>query len=143
MITYTKIEKYNNKDTIFKEDSGGDWMYVIIKGKVEISKIVDGKKVIIDQLKEGDIFGEMAFFSDHSRSASAVAKVDTQAVASESVEVGVVDIETFQRFLSQTPSEVRKVIKTLVSRLRITTNRLTKALVDIYSLQQILKNKKE
>jgi CheY-like chemotaxis protein len=132
-------EKYNDKETIFNEGSGGNWIYLILKGKVEISKMVDGKKVIIDQLNEGDIFGEMAFFSDVGRSASAAAKVDITATATEPVELGIIDVEAFQKLLSKTPSEIKKIIKILVSRLIVTTNRLTKVVVDLNNLQTTLK----
>ncbi len=33
---------------IFEEGSNGDWIYILEEGEVEISKIVDGKKFVIE-----------------------------------------------------------------------------------------------
>jgi len=55
---------------IFKKGTVGEEMYVILEGKVNI---VDEDKVIAT-LGKGEMFGEMALFSEEPRNATAVAE---------------------------------------------------------------------
>jgi CRP-like cAMP-binding protein len=57
-------------ERIFKKGTVGEEMYVILEGKV---KIVDEDKVIAT-LGKGEMFGEMALFSDEPRNATAMAE---------------------------------------------------------------------
>ena len=58
---------------IFREGDTTQEAYRILKGRVEISITGEGKAVILAQLGEGDIFGEMAMVDERPRSASAQA----------------------------------------------------------------------
>ena len=58
---------------IFREGEASQEAYRILRGRVEISILADGKPVILAQLGEGDIFGEMAMVDERPRSASAQA----------------------------------------------------------------------
>ena len=49
-------------------------MFIIQEGAVRITKVVDGREVILAVLKKGDMFGEMALLENKPRSASAIAK---------------------------------------------------------------------
>jgi len=44
-------------------------MYIIKKGLVRLTKTLDEKKVKIEELKEGEFFGEMSLLEDYPRSA--------------------------------------------------------------------------
>ena len=64
---------------IFKEGDGGDGVYVVRDGLVEISGLVDQKvRLVLSQIGPGDMFGEMAVIDYKPRSACAVAKADTK-----------------------------------------------------------------
>ena len=56
--------------TIFTEGTPGDVMYVVLDGEVEVS--VGGK--VIEVMKPGDLFGEMALIDKSPRVATAVAR---------------------------------------------------------------------
>lgn len=73
MFQIVKYETYKDQQIIFKEGTFGDWMYVIEEGAVEISRIVDGKKIVITVLKAGEIIGEVAYISKEGRYATATA----------------------------------------------------------------------
>ncbi|HOD40212.1 MAG: Sporulation initiation inhibitor protein Soj [Spirochaetes bacterium ADurb.BinA120] len=57
--------------SIFKQGDFGDAFYIVISGKVKISKIEDGEDKTLAVLKEGEFFGEMALLEEAPRSASA------------------------------------------------------------------------
>ncbi len=62
---------YEPGEVIFNEGDIGDFLYIIIKGKVEISRKKDGEKRVIAYLGEGEIFGEKALLNQIERSATA------------------------------------------------------------------------
>ena len=70
-------ETYANGQVIFKEGSPGDWVYVILSGEVEISKVIEGRSVVIEVLKAGEVFGELGFLGGINRTAAARAVGDT------------------------------------------------------------------
>ncbi len=63
--------KYNLGQVIFAEGDSGKEMYIIHKGHVSISKRAKKAEQTLASLGEGDFFGEMALFTDHTRSATA------------------------------------------------------------------------
>ena len=67
---------YNAGDIIFNAGSIALEMFVIKSGEVEIIY----NEQVLETLKEGDIFGEMALIDDKPRSATAIAKVDCKIV---------------------------------------------------------------
>ncbi len=61
MYTFASEERYSDGQVIFREESAGNWVYVIFSGAVELSKQINNKKFILETLEEGDLFGELAF----------------------------------------------------------------------------------
>ncbi len=111
-------QHYGDGDTIITEGIMSNNAYVILKGKVRISKKIDKKIVSVGTLKEGDVFGEMGLISESVRSAniSAVGEVT----------VGVIDKELFTKAMNALPDGMQPIILALVERLRITTHLLTR-----------------
>ena len=62
-----------NNSLIFCEHEPGHELYIIKKGNVKITKIIEDREVVLSILKIGDIFGEMSLLEDKPRSASAFA----------------------------------------------------------------------
>lgn len=107
---------YNNEEFIFREGDEGDAMYVINEGTVEVYRNSSNDKVVLATLDSGDFFGEMAILAQARRTANVVAKgrcVLTEFKAGELEEM----IET-------RPDIAARMIKTLMSRVRDTTNKL-------------------
>lgn len=75
--------KLKKEETIFKQGDVADCLYYIRKGRVAIVKEIDGKgpekrQITMNVLGRGDIFGELALFSDREqRSANAIVISDT------------------------------------------------------------------
>lgn len=113
MFQIASYETYQDEQIIFKEGDNGDWIYVVDEGEVEISKNVGGQRVSIETLKEGDIFGEMAYIDKQPRSATATAKGKTV--------VGIIDRDFFDTEFNKISADLQKVLRTVAFRLRKVT----------------------
>jgi len=66
------------KQVGYRPGDPSDSIYIIRSGRIKISKITeDGREIILNLLKTGDVFGEMAFLEDTARDTSAEALDDT------------------------------------------------------------------
>ena len=79
--TQKRLTLFNKGDCIFKEGELGDICYIIRKGTVHISEIVEGiGDILLAELGPGDIFGEMSLIDGTYRSASAIAVEDLELI---------------------------------------------------------------
>ena len=59
---------------LFKQGDAGDALYVVIDGAMEVSILsLDGRKLSLDLLAPGAIFGEIALFDPGTRTATVTA----------------------------------------------------------------------
>ncbi len=63
---------YETDEIVFVESEPADFFYVIEKGAVKISKLVNDQEFILCILRDGEIFGEMAILNNRVRNANAV-----------------------------------------------------------------------
>lgn len=109
-------ETYKDGQVIIKEGSFGEGTYVILDGRVEISKTVNNEKAVITTLGKGDIFGEMSFIDRQPRSASVIAIGD--------VKIGILDKDFLENEINKTSEDFRLIITAVTQRLRKTTGEL-------------------
>uniref|UniRef100_A0A7C4YHL4 Cyclic nucleotide-binding domain-containing protein n=1 Tax=candidate division WOR-3 bacterium TaxID=2052148 RepID=A0A7C4YHL4_UNCW3 len=102
---------FKKGEFIFKEGESSYEMYLILKGRVKITK----NNVVLNELKSGDFVGEMGVLDRRPRSATAEAIEDTV--------VQVLDSETLRKKMEEDPL-IGALILTLVKRLRETDRRL-------------------
>jgi CRP-like cAMP-binding protein len=107
---------YPKETMIFSENEPGAELYIIQKGTVKISKIVDDKEVLIALLPAGDIFGEMALLESKPRSAS--------AIAHEEVTLLTVNKANFQRMVQSQPQLITRLTTLLAERIWFIYNQL-------------------
>lgn len=125
IIKYAFVKGFEPGYVLFRENLiVGQIMYVILSGKVELSKKnVAGDDEPFMTLGPGALLGEMSLFEQQKRSASAVVK--------EYSELLVMPKYNFDRMLQSRPTEAIKIllnfIKILSQRLRETTNRMIKS----------------
>ena len=119
MFKIASYETYQDGQVIFKEGSNGDWIYVVEEGEVEISKNVSGQKIVIETLKENDIFGEISYIDKTPRSATATAK--------GTAVVGIIDRDFFDAEFNKISADFQQVFKTVAFRLRKTTQESVEA----------------
>ena len=108
-------ETYQADETIFREGTYGKTVYIVSSGRVEINKVARGKKVVIETLGPGALFGMMTLIDPSApRSATAVALEDTV--------LDIVDKNSLDKAFNQITSDFRQLLVTLVRRLVKTTN---------------------
>ncbi|MEI7637062.1 MAG: cyclic nucleotide-binding domain-containing protein [Syntrophus sp. (in: bacteria)] len=113
MFQVASYETYADGQVIFEEGTYGDWIYVIDDGAVEIFKTVEGQKVIVGVLKEGEILGELAYIAKIPRTASAMAVGRTV--------IGIIDRNFFDHEFNKLSADFQKMIKMVAIRLKIAT----------------------
>ncbi|MBU1678047.1 MAG: Crp/Fnr family transcriptional regulator [Bacteroidetes bacterium] len=106
------IRKEYDKDTlILMEEDSGNALFVIVTGKVKVSRNSDdGREVILSILSESDFFGEMALLDGNARSAS--------VTALEKSDIFIIQREHFLDLLQQYPEISILLLQELTMRLR-------------------------
>ncbi len=74
-----KRKSFEKDSVILLENDSGSALFVIITGKVKVSRVSDdGREVILSILSDSDFFGEMAILDGLSRSANVTAIEDVE-----------------------------------------------------------------
>jgi CRP-like cAMP-binding protein len=94
LLRLSKIREYEDGEVIIKEGDLDPWLYILLTGKIRISK-EDLEINTID--KKGEIFGEMRVIDFMKRSASVVAVGKTVCLA--------VDTSAKNRISAQDPTD--------------------------------------
>ena len=121
-------QHYGDGDTIVTEGIMSNNAYVILKGQVRVTKKIDKKIVSVGTLSEGEVFGEMGLISETVRSANITAIGD--------VTVGVIYKEFFDKAMDELQDGMKPIIQSLVERLRITTQLLTRIGLELESTKE-------
>ncbi|MCP4579299.1 MAG: HDOD domain-containing protein [Deltaproteobacteria bacterium] len=108
---------YQAGEFIIREGSKGASMFILISGKVEVSKGHDSSLLI--QLKPGDIFGEIAFLMDTDRKANIIADGAVIALNLDKKMMLELDVRIREKLKD-------KIIEKLIHRLEIMNNILFK-----------------
>ena len=124
------VQRYSKGDIIVSEGVASNNAYIILEGKVNITKKVNKKSILINSLSKGEVFGEMGLISQSIRSASVVAVDD--------VTIGIIEREQFEATVSQLPDDVRAIVKALVDRLRYTSNQLSKIGMELEKTRSVI-----
>lgn len=97
-------------DVVFRQGEEGRVAYIIERGKVEVSIDQDGRKAVIAELGDGEIFGEMSIIDDAPRSATVTALTDTELV--------VVQRARFQKPIAAANPLMKLLLRVVLSRFR-------------------------
>jgi eukaryotic-like serine/threonine-protein kinase len=96
-------KSFKDKDQIFKEDSKGAELYILISGSVVVKK---GGKTL-DVIRSGECFGEMGALSNEKRSASTEADGDVVLL--------VVDVDKVETLKPEIQVKILKNIVMIIS----------------------------
>jgi tetratricopeptide (TPR) repeat protein len=72
--------QFMDGERMIAEGDEGDAMYLISRGGGRVIKEIDGQEVVLDELGEGEFFGEMSLLVGGPRSASVFATADTEVL---------------------------------------------------------------
>lgn len=110
-------------ECIFREGDKGNIAYIIEKGLVEITTVVNDCPTVLNTLKEGEMFGELALVDGSPRSASAYAKTD--------VVLTVVTGEQVRSRIDDADPILKLLLIVVMKYFRLETGRLRNSKIDI------------
>ena len=118
-VSGSREASYKDGELIFREGEAGDTAFIVLSGKVEISRRIDDKIIPIGVVNVGGMFGEMALIDDGRRMASAHA-------IEGPVEVLIISRRVFEEKLETADPFQRALIGILTKHIRTLANKLTK-----------------
>jgi len=129
-----KIEKFGNtrkirllpNELLFNQGDEGNCAFLINQGNLDV--IVDGKKV--ENLFEGELFGEMALILNQKRSASVVAKSSTELIE--------ITKASFAEIMNEVSNDLKQTIQKLCEEL--SKRNSTDLIIDKNELDVLLSN---
>ena len=129
-----KIEKFGNtrkirllpNELLFNQGDEGNCAFLINQGNLDV--IVDGKKV--ENLFEGELFGEMALILNQKRSASVVAKSSTELIE--------ITKASFAEIMNEVSNDLKQIIQKLCKEL--SKRNSTDLIINKNELDVLLKN---
>lgn len=106
------IQNFSEDSIILSEKEAGSALFIIISGKVKISRISpdDDKEVILSILNPSDFFGEMSLLDGLERSATATAMEDSK--------IFIIQRNDFLNLLIEHPEVSIVLLQELTQRLR-------------------------
>jgi CRP-like cAMP-binding protein len=118
LIRFGKVREYAEGDEITKQGTPSDSIHFILdgEGRVERQRGAEPNRVVLAQLKAGDIVGEIGVMIDLPRSATVVASGPTRTLE--------IDAPSFERAARAFPILDRVLARVLSERLRQTSERV-------------------
>ena len=96
LIPLLSERKFQPRDFLFTTGEAPDRVYLLLKGRVKVFQVAEnGKEVILDVARKGDVVGDMAIVEDGERIASAQTLDEAVAVS--------ISWEDFSHLLQQSP----------------------------------------
>ncbi len=121
LAEYTQVVRYAIDTIIFQRGDPGDSMMAVVSGRVKIcTHSLEGKELILNIIKPGEVFGEISLIDGEPRTAD--------AIALESCQLLVLERRDFQRHLDENPRMARRLLTILCQRLRRTSTHLEESL---------------
>jgi CRP/FNR family cyclic AMP-dependent transcriptional regulator len=115
--SYMKTRRVVRGATIFTKGDPGTGLMGVLAGTIKVSVAsTEGKDIVLNIFREGDIFGEIALLDGRPRTADAIAMADCELI--------VIERRDFVPFLSSHPEVMLKFIEILCSRLRHTSEQV-------------------
>ncbi|MBW7851984.1 MAG: Crp/Fnr family transcriptional regulator [Rhodospirillales bacterium] len=121
LADYAVVVRHEADAVIFQRGDPGDGMMAVVRGRVKIcNHSADGKELVLNILKPGDVFGEIALLDGEPRTAD--------AVAMETCELLILERRHFLPFLDRHPRVAQRLLAVLCQRLRRTSTHFEDAI---------------
>ena len=108
MFTFASEVTYKEGRIIFEEGNSGENVYVILSGSVELSKMIGRKKVVVEILRKGGIFGEVDLYRP--------VKSATTARALRETTLGLISRDSMYKEINKLSADIRSVFMALLKR---------------------------
>lgn len=114
---YAKPKEFARGSTIFVKGDPGNCLFAVWRGRVQVTNTSnDGKSVFLNQIEEGEIFGEIALLDGRPRTADAAASADCNLM--------IIERRDFVPLLHSKPDVAIKMLEIVCGRLRHTTEQV-------------------
>jgi CRP-like cAMP-binding protein len=110
-------ETYEPDSVIVQEGRRGDWIFVVLEGRLKVKKRTRKGLITVDTFTEGAILGEMVMLKGNEGLRTAT------VVADSKVRLGILDKDRLQKEYESLSPQLRSLIKTLALRLEETTRK--------------------
>jgi CRP-like cAMP-binding protein len=111
-----RIRRLPKGKILFDQASPADHAYVVRSGCIDlVLGTPDGRELVINSMRPGDIFGELGVLTGESRSTGAVAREPSEIVSIPRIE--------FLAELDKEPRLMRRMLETTSRRLRVSSER--------------------
>jgi CRP/FNR family transcriptional regulator, cyclic AMP receptor protein len=105
--------EFKQGETVFDYGDPGGEIFILRKGRVELFvENTEGQKIVLSENEQGDVIGELSFLDGGPRTATAVAREDTQML--------VLDRVRLLDFIDKHPHAAMDVLTVIGRRLRAT-----------------------
>jgi len=105
------LRAYNKNQVIFLEEETGNYMYLVLSGKVKVSKAgAGGRETILAIHRTGDFFGEMSLLDGKTAPATVSAMEDSKIISLSGAD--------FHKYLMHNEKVLLQIINVLCGRLR-------------------------
>lgn len=103
-------------EVLFFQSDPPELVYLVRRGGISIVlNSPDGREMVINEMRKGDLFGELGILTNKNRSTSAVARSDS--------EILVIPHRAFLRIVDDEPQLTRRMLDMTVSRLQVSSER--------------------
>jgi CRP-like cAMP-binding protein len=117
LLAYAKLVRYAARQTIFLKGDPGNSLFAVRSGSVQIvAPSLSGKRVVLNTIEAGQVFGEIALLDGRPRSAEATALTPCELL--------LLDRRDVLPFLEQHPRVAIQLLEILCERLRRTTEQV-------------------
>jgi len=111
LLKASERKRFRKNQVIFFEDEFGDVFFLILSGKIKVTKISsEGQEIILSILTPCEFFGEMSLLDNEPRSATAIAVEDSELI--------VLKQKNFLSIMYENKLLLRKLLSVLSYRLR-------------------------
>ena len=108
-------EVFPDQTTIFEEGKFGDWVYIVMEGRVKTKKRTSKGMLTINTLGEGSVLGELPFLRRTRRTASVIADGE--------VKLALLDKDRLEKEYEALPPRLKSLVTTTVFLLEEATKR--------------------
>ena len=116
LVQASRFVDVKKGEVVFFQSDPPELAYIVRRGGVSIVlSSPDGREMVINEMRRGDLFGEMGILTNKNRSTSAIARSDS--------EILVIPQKAFLRILDDEPQLTRRMLEMTVSRLQVSSER--------------------